>query len=116
VAQSVRADPAFQFGQRKGCLECGLHGFHRLPIEFHEVLFSDAEVVPAPKVGQKTRGQGHRRLSLVGGLLSYCQPIEDATVEVNEGTALLSERRSSRNCAGPGACVEADQNESRQMS
>ncbi len=97
VSQCVRADLPFQLGQGEGALERRLHRFHRLPVELYEMLLSDAGVAPAAKMRKKSRGQRHRRLSLVAGLLPNRQAVKGAPIEIDEGSALLSHRGAVAN-------------------
>jgi hypothetical protein len=53
------------------------------------MLLRDAFVMPAAKMGEKAGRYWDRRLPFTGGLCALRQPVENTSVKVDEGTALL---------------------------
>ena len=89
VTQRMWANFAFEIRQRNGRFEGRLNRLDRLLVELHKVLFGEAFIIPAAKVGEKARWYRHRRLPFVRCVLSVRQAIEDAPLKVDERTTWL---------------------------
>jgi len=66
VPQSMGRRGGVETGERDGMLERCLHGFHRLAVEFDEVVANQTAAMPAAQVSQQARRKRNCWLTLVG--------------------------------------------------
>jgi hypothetical protein len=78
-------------------------------------VFSDAEPMPAPEMGEQTIGQANRRLPLLGLASANRAAIEHASLEVDVPAANRRHESRATDRARPATGVETNQDEAREM-
>jgi len=113
---AVWRDPTRKMGKPHSRSKSLLDRRHRLAVELNKTVGNQLAVPPAAEVSKQPRWDGGRRLAFFAGPLADRLAIEDAALKIDVRSAELCKGRRCGNRASPSASVNADQNESSNVS
>lgn len=108
MAQRMGRYLSFQPGTADRAPKANCNRLDRLVVPLDKMRFGNLLIGPAPHVAQQLRGQGNRRLPLLGRLGTLRKPVEQPSFEIDVRSAFRSIGRCSSDGSGAGSRIERD--------